>query len=96
MEISACATVTVIFSMILSDLKDGTELLLFILEAVLDSLQSQESLPSLVAQRIRMLHQTETVLGGVIAQHTVQRATVRHASVKLLQVLRRQERGEIG
>lgn len=43
------SSLTVILSMVLSDLKDGTELLLFILEAVLDSLQSQESLPSLVA-----------------------------------------------
>lgn len=92
LETCACPTLTVIFSMILSDLKDGTKLLLFILEAILDSLQSQESLPSLVAQRIGVLHQTEAVLGGVIAQHTVQGAAVRHGSIKLLQVLRRKER----
>lgn len=92
LETCLCLTLTVIFSMILSDLKDGSELLLFILEAVLDSLQSQESLPSLVAQRIGMLHQTEAVSGVVITQHTVQRATVRHSSFKLLQVLRRRER----
>lgn len=79
--------------MILSDLEDGTELLLLILETVLDSLQSQESLPSLVAQRIGVLHQAEAVLGRIIAQHTVQRSTIRHGPLKLLQVLRRKERG---
>lgn len=92
MQTSTRPTLTSIFTVILSDLKDGTKLLLFILEAVLDSLQSQESLPSLVAQRIGMLHQTEAVLGGVIAQRTVQRAAVRHGFLKLLQVLRKKEK----